>query len=177
MAHRVHLSLLAPLFFLLGAASPPAPPAAPTPSTLSMDGFGDLRIGMSRAQVEALGRTVTPDDILYDPAHPETCWEGRVGIDHVIAMFDDDKLVRLTATHADVPVEGGALVGMGEPEVQALYEGQLVVEPHAYLAKGHYLKLFSGDRARALVLETDGTRVTLVHAGEAEHAQYVEGCL
>jgi hypothetical protein len=160
------------LLFLLGAASPPAP------STLSMAGLGDVGIGMTRAQVEALGHAVVPDDILYDPAHPEACWEGRIGgVEHVIAMFEDNHLVRLTVTSADVPIEGGARVGMAEPDVQALYGGRLAVEPHHYDADGHYLVLFSEDRSRALVLETDGARVTLAHAGEAQAAQYVEGCL
>jgi hypothetical protein len=162
----------AALFFLLGAATPTAP------STLSMAGLGDVAIGMTRAQVEALGHAVVPDDILYDPEHPEACWEGRIGgVDHAIAMFEDNRLVRLTVTSADIPIEGGARVGMAEADVRALYGGRLAVEPHQYDPDGHYLKLFSDDRSRALVLATDGATVTLVHAGEAQAAQYVEGCL
>jgi hypothetical protein len=173
---------IAALFFLLGAAAPPPAPPAPTappaPSTLSMSGLADVGIGMTRAQVEALGHAVEPDDILYDPAHPEACWEGRIGgLDHVIAMFEDNHLVRLTVTSADIPIEGGARIGMAEPDVLALYGGRLAVGAHHYDADGHYLVLFSGDRARALVLETDGTKVILAHAGEAQAAQYVEGCL
>ena len=88
-----------------------------------------------------------------------------------------DRLVRLTVTSPDIPIEGGARVGMAEPAVKALYGGRLSVEPHHYDADGHYLVLFSDDRSRALVLETDGARVTLARAGEARAAQYVEGCL
>jgi hypothetical protein len=161
----------AALFFLLGAAAPTAP------ATLSWSGLGDVAIGMTRAQVEALGHEVLPDDIAYDPAHPEACWEARInGLDHVIAMFEANHLARLTATSADIPIEGGALVGMPEPEVLALYGAKLVVEPHQYDPDGHYLKLFSDDRSRAVVMATDGAKVTLVHAGEAQAAQYVEGC-
>jgi hypothetical protein len=161
----------AALFFLLGAAEPTAP------ATLSMAGLGDVDIGMTRAQVEALGHTVEPDDIAYDPAHPEACWEARIGgLDHAIAMFEDNHLVRLTVSSADIPIEGGARIGMAESDVQALYGARLTIEPHQYDADGHYLKLFSDDHARALVLETDGAKVTLVHAGEAQAAQYVEGC-
>jgi len=171
VAHRTHWTPFAALFFLLGAASPTDPP------TLSMSGLGDVAIGMTRAQVDALGHTVEPDDIAYDPAHPEACWEARIGgLDHVIAMFDDNHLVRLTATSADIPIEGGARVGMAEADVQALYGGKLVVEPHQYDPDGHYLKLFSDDHSRALVMDTDGAKVVLVHAGEAQAAQYVEGC-
>lgn len=171
MVQRTHWLPFAALFFLLGAAAPPAP------STLSMSGLGEVAIGMTRAQVEALGHDVVPDDILYDPAHPEACWEGRIGgVDHVIAMFEDDRLVRMTVTSADIPIEGGARVGMAEAEVRALYGGRLAVEPHQYDADGHYLVLFSDDRSRAMVLVTDGARVTLVRAGEAQAAQYIEGC-
>jgi len=190
---------VAALLFLLGAAAPPAPsvpsapavtpapsaplapssaaPASSSPSTLSMTGLGDVAIGMTRTRIAALGHTVEPDDAGYDPDHPEGCWEGRIGgVDHVIAMFEGNHLVRLTATSADVPIEGGARVGMAEADVRALYGARLAVEPHFYDADGHYLKLFSDDRARALVMETDGAKVTLVHAGEAKAAQYVEGC-
>jgi hypothetical protein len=171
LARRTHWISFAALFFLLGAAAPTAP------STLSMAGLGDLAIGMTRAQVEALGHPVAPDDVAYDPAHPETCWEGRIGgVDHVIAMFDDNHLVRLTATSADIPIEGGARIGMAEAAVQALYGGRLVVEPRHGDIDGHTLLLFSDDRSRALVLESDGARVILVHAGEAQAAQYAEGC-
>ena len=169
MVHRTRWPLLAALSFLLGAAAP---------STLSMSGLGAIRIGMTRAQVEALGAKVEPDDILYDPEHPEACWEARIGgVDHVIAMFEDNHLVRLTVTAADIPIEGGARVGMAEAEVRALYGGRLAVEPHHYDTDGPYRVAFSDDRARALVLETDGARVTLARAGEAQAAQYVEGCL
>jgi hypothetical protein len=172
LVRHTHWLPIAALVFLLGAAAPTDPP------TLSMSGLGDVDIGMTRAQVEALGHEVVPDDILYDAAHPEACWEARIGgVDHVIAMFEDNHLVRLTATSADIPIEGGARIGMAEADVQALYGGKLAVESHQYDADGHYLKLFSDDHSRALVLETDGAKVTLVHAGEAQAAQYVEGCL
>jgi hypothetical protein len=165
-----HLPFAA-LFLLLGAAAPP------DASTLSMSGLGDVHIGMTLAQLDAMGRDVAPDDVAYDPAHPEGCWEGRIeGVDHVIAMFDDNHLVRLTATSADIPIEGGARIGMAEPAVQALYGGRLAVEPHGYDPDGHYLVAFSEDRSRALVMETDGAKVTLVRAGEAKAAQSVEGC-
>jgi hypothetical protein len=164
--------LLATLFFTLGAAAQTAP------ATLSMSGLGDIHIGMTPAQVEALGHKVEPDDIMYDPEHPEGCWEGRItGVEHVIAMFEDNPLVRLTATSADIAVEGGAHVGMAEAEAKTLFGARLVVEPHHYDDAGHYLKVFSEDRSRALVLETDGATVDLIHAGEAQAAQYVEGCL
>ena len=178
MALRMRWLPLATVLFLLGAAATPAPPVSNGPSTLSMAGLGDIAIGMTREQVEALGHAVEPDDILFDPVHPEMCWEARLGgIDHVIAMFEDNRLVRLTVTSADIPIEGGARVGMPEPAVQALYGGRLSIRPHHYDADGHYFAVFSDDRSRALVLDTDGTRVILVHAGEAQAAQYVEGCL
>jgi hypothetical protein len=171
MFRRIHWPSIAATFFLLGAATPAGP------STLSMSGLGDIAIGMTRAQVEALGHPVAPDDVGYDPAHPETCWEARIeGVEHIVAMFDDNHLVRLTATSADIPVEGGARVGLAEPALQALYGRRLVVTPHEHDPDGHYYALFSDDRSRALVLETDGAKVTLVHAGEAAAAQYVEGC-
>ena len=66
---------------------------------------------------------------------------------------------------------------MTEAQVGALYGARLAVEPHHYDADGHYLVVFSEDRSHALVLESDGETVDPAHAGEAQAAQYVEGCL
>jgi hypothetical protein len=50
-----------------------------------------------------------------------------------------------------------------------------VVRPHAYTS-GHYLRVVSDDGLLVLVLETDGTRVTLMRTGTAEAAGQTEGC-
>jgi hypothetical protein len=153
--------------FTTGAAEAPV---------LTMEGLGPIRIGMTRAQVESVAGAVKPDE-LYDPAHPDYCWQGAArDFEDGWLMFEEGRLVALTVGEA-YATRSGVRVGMSEAQAQAIYGGRLLVEPHQYDEHGHYLKLFSHDRRRALVLETDGRTVLSMTAGDAEPAQYVEGCL
>ena len=138
---------------------------------LYFDGFGPIRIGMSPAQVRATGATLAEDPRF---ACDQVDVTSRPGL---VAMFVDGRLARLEVDAPGIATLSGAQVGMTEAQVQALYGGRLLTEPHKYDPTGHYLLLFSADRKRALVFETDGTRITDIHVGEAEAAQYVEGCL
>ncbi|HVE51846.1 MAG TPA: hypothetical protein VNB23_00535, partial [Ramlibacter sp.] len=68
---------------------------------LYFDGFGLLRIGMTHAQVEALGERIKPD-AMFDPDHPESCWQGQVeGKAGVTAMFKKNRLVRVSLDTPD----------------------------------------------------------------------------
>jgi hypothetical protein len=170
----VFRTALASCACLLGAAVAARAAGAPV---LTMDGFGPMRIGMTRAQVEAAGERLSPDD-LYGPDHPEYCWQAAVvGRTGVRVMFSDNRLVRISLRSDDFATRSGARTGMSEAQVQAIYGGRLRVETHFYDPTGHYLKLFSADGSRALVMETDGTTVDEIRAGDADAAQAVEGCL
>jgi hypothetical protein len=158
---------------LLGAAVAASAAEAPV---LTMEGLGPIRIGTTRAQVEAVAGDVKPDE-LYDPAHPDYCWQGQArDLEDGSLMFEEGRLVAITVGET-YRTRRGARIGMTEAQAQAVYGGRLLVEPHQYDEHGHYLKLFSHDRRRALVLETDGTTVLSMRAGEEGPAQYVEGCL
>jgi hypothetical protein len=157
---------------LLGAAVAASAAEAPV---LTMEGLGPIRIGMTRAQVEAVAGDVKPDG-LYEPEHPDYCWQGEArGFGGAWLMFEEGHLVAITVY--ENRTRSGARIGMTEAQAQAVYAGRLLVEPHQYDEHGHYLKLFSHDRRRALVLETDGATVLSMTAGEEGPAQYVEGCL
>jgi hypothetical protein len=166
----VFRTALASCACLLGAAVAARAAGAPV---LTMDGFGPMRIGMTRAQVEATGAHITPDE-LFDPEHPESCWQGQVeGKPGVVAMFDDNRLVRVSLGTADFATRSGARTGMSVAQVQAIYGGRLRA---ASYQDGDWLLLYSADHRRALVMATDGN-VIWISAGEAHAAQYVEGCL
>jgi hypothetical protein len=158
---------------LLGAAVAARAAGAPV---LTMEGLGPIRIGMTRAQVEAVAGDVKPDE-LYEPEHPDYCWQGGArNFEGAWLMFEEGRLVAITVGET-FTTRSGARIGMTEAQAQAVYGGRLLVEAHQYDEHGHYLKLFSRNRRRALVLETDGTTVLSMTSGEEGPAPYVEGCL
>jgi hypothetical protein len=151
--------------FAVGAAEAPV---------LTMDGFGPLRIGMTRAQVEAKGGRISPDE-MHDAEHPESCWQGSVeGMPGITAMFEDNQLVRVSLDTPDFATRSGARTGMTVAQAQAIYGGRLRA---ASFQDGEWLLMFATDRRRALVMATDGAKVIQISAGEANAAQAVEGCL
>jgi hypothetical protein len=151
--------------FAAGAAQAPV---------LTMDGFGPLRIGITRAQLEAQGERITPDD-LFDADHAEECWQGTVaGRAGITVMFVDNQLARVSLDSPAHATRSGARTGMTVAQVQAIYGGRLRA---ASYQDGDWLLLFSTDRRRALVMATDGAKVIQISAGEADAAQAVEGCL
>ncbi|GAC1524958.1 MAG: hypothetical protein NVS2B4_00490 [Ramlibacter sp.] len=92
-------------------------------------------------------------------------------------MMLKGRLARIDVSNSGVTTEAGARVGTSESELDRLYDGRLVQEPHAYTGPdGHYLTLGSGD-GHAIRFETDGESVTQFYAGTAEAVQYIEGCL
>jgi hypothetical protein len=67
-------------------------------------------------------------------------------------------------------------IGSTEREAHDAYRGRLRIQPHKYDSTGHYLILDAADRKSALVLETDGKRVTSMRAGVRPAVDYVERC-
>lgn len=53
----------------------------------------------------------------------------------------------------------------------------VIIEPHQYTPRGHYLIFKSSDGKRAYVFEEVGGKITQVRAGLEPSVQYVEGCL
>ncbi|MEZ6029187.1 MAG: hypothetical protein R3C46_05505 [Hyphomonadaceae bacterium] len=179
--------------------TPGTPEAAETPppatqqadaSALTPEGWGDLKIGMSRADVEAIvGPTATPDampasdDInACDDYQPQRAPLG------LFVMLEDNILTRITLAELnDVKTADG--FGLGDPadKVKAFYGARAVVTPHKYMDHpAEYITVWSGGPrsesyveepdARGLVYEIDGSgNVGAIHAG-GPSIQYVEGC-
>lgn len=176
------------------AACQPAPHApgdgegeaaeAVAPNALTANGWGPLRIGMSRAQVVAAAGEDRHPEAVGGP-DPDECDEFRPSRapDGMIVMVERGRLTRISlVAGSDVRTEDGFAVGDPAPAIKAAYGASAVVRPHKYLpAPAEYIIVRraddSGDNARGLVYETGvDRRVTHIRAG-GPSIEYVEGCL
>lgn len=170
-----------------------APPAEPPPAAtsdlarLTPDGWGALRIGMTRAEVEAaMGGPARGDS---GAAEPAVCDEFRPARapEALLVMLEDNRLTRISLTApSDITTEQGYGVGDPGAGIKAALGAAAIVEPHKYIdAPAEYITVWrtgggadfvTDAAARGLVFEVgaDGA-VSAIHAG-GPSIQYVEGC-
>lgn len=159
----------------------------PTESTgqLTPEGWGGLRIGMTRAEVVAtLGEDANPAAV--GGPDPERCDEFRperapAGLR---VMILDGHLARITLSDpATVATEGGITVGDQASAVRSHFAGRAESTAHYYQdPPAEYLTVWtaggpnqSGSTGIVYEVGADG-RVMHIHAG-GPSIQYVEGCL
>ncbi len=167
----------------------PAEPGTPAPpvsaaNKLTALGFGPLRVGMTRAEVEtALGPDANPEAVGGpDPAscdmfRPERAPEG------LLVMVENGVLTSVWLSR-NTAVETDRALNIGDmaAEVKRVYGAAAEVEPHKYVeAPAEYITVWStpdhqSPAARGLKYEIgmDG-RVQSI-AGGGPSIQYVEGC-
>jgi hypothetical protein len=177
------------------AEAPPGPsaPGARTPApeaVLTAEGFGPLRIGMSRAEVvKALGEDSDPE--AEGGPDPESCDQFRPerAPDGMLVMIEAGRLTSLSLIdESKVRTDRGLALGATGAEVRAAYVKALHVSPHKYEeAPAEYLTIWAkngprGDSyqtpatARGIRYEVGGKgKVQSIHAG-GPSIQYVEGC-
>jgi hypothetical protein len=140
---------------------------------LTFDGLGPVHVGMTRQQVHAAGYRVP----LAPGQDANACVQARVASDrHIRLMFEAGRVTRVEVLGGPTPTWSGIRVGATEAQVRKIYGARLTVRPHKYDPHGHTMIVFSRDKQRALVLDTDGQVVKEFRAGLAASAQYVEGC-
>lgn len=160
-----------------------ADPAPAGPRALTADGWGPLRIGMTRAEVvAAVGEDANPDAV--GGPEPEVCdeWRPARAPADMMVMLVRGRLARITLLDgSEVKTASGFGPGDEAADVEAAHP-DAAVGPHKYLdAPASYIMVWAtdpeGPDARGIKYETglDGT-VTHVHAG-GPAIQYVEGCL
>lgn len=168
----------------LSRDNPTAPSTSPNPNILTAEGWGPIRIGMTRAEVvAAAGEDANPDAVggpepeVCDQFRPEQAPEG------LLVMVEDDRLTRITlSAGTGIKTERGFGVGDPADPIKAAYGAAAVVSPHEYsTAPAEYITVWNtapdAPDARGVVYEIgpDG-RVVHIHAGTSS-IQYVEGCL
>jgi hypothetical protein len=164
--------------------STPAPAKPVEPARLTSDGWGPLRIGMTRAEVVAAAGEDAQPDAVGGP-DPESCDEfhpARAPAGMRV-MIERGRLTRITLSRdAEVRTEHGFRLGDPAGEIKAALGTRAVASPHEYgEPPSEYLTVWvhptTDADPRGIVYEIgpDG-RVAQIHAGGAS-IQYVEGCL
>jgi YD repeat-containing protein len=140
---------------------------------LTFTRLGPVEIGMSDKQLRESGFKITEL-----PSGRDECLEVDLNVsEKVMVMFEDSKITRISLYGPAIKTDKKIGVGSSEHQVKAAYKNRLFVKDHQYDENGRYLTVITRDGKHAMVYETDGKRVTNVHAGLEESAQYVEGCL
>jgi hypothetical protein len=154
----------------------PAPAATDWTSwTVADTGFGPITIGMTPEQANAAvgGALQLPPGTTTDCAYAT-----HRGVDSLLFMVEQGKIVRIEVRRHDIPSAEGARVGDSEARIQQLYPGRVRVSPHKY-TDGHYLTVVPADTSThrfRLIFETDGAVVTKYRGGALPQVEYVEGC-
>lgn len=167
------MKTFAVIAFLLATTSVPA-----TTWTLTPDGWGPARIGMTRAQVSKALHVELQGNFIDNEG---TCQE-LVGVDDALTglffMFEDGKLTRISATEPSaITTPRGLHVGSTDEEVRKAYGEGLKAEPHHYEEPpAEYLTFWLKPGRSGVRFETDmHGKVESIHAGLSS-IQYVEGC-
>lgn len=193
------------LLSLAACNAPPAEPAAPEPAppqvdpgtppaaanTLTAQGFGPLRVGMTKAEVEAaLGPDSDPASV--GGAEPEVCdqWRPQRAPEGLLVMIQNGVLTRISvASPSTLKTDRGFGVGDTAAAIKAAYGASAVSQPHKYSsppAEDIFVWASGGPAtanayvqdaaARGVRYEIESTgKVGIVHVG-GPAIQMVEGC-
>lgn len=153
--------------------------AAVDANALTPEGLGELRIGMSRAEVVAVAgdsNAANPDPQACEQFHPARAPQG------VLVMLEQGKLTRISLTR-DSTLKTDAGLGLGAPAaaVKTKYGARVVSTPHKYVAApAEYITVWAtgtgGEGSLGIVYEVgEAGTVTAIHAG-GPAIVYVEGC-
>lgn len=173
-------------------APPVEAPAAEAPASsnaLTAQGWGPLRIGMTRDEITAaLGPDANPEAV--GGPEPEACDQFRPerAPEGMLLMLEQGVLTRISLIRgANLVTDRGFGLGTPAAEVKAAYGEAAQVTPHKYAeAPAEYITAWADGPSsepyrqdadvRGIVYEVgaDGN-VGMIHAG-GPSIQYVEGC-
>lgn len=161
-------------------ATAPAGPVnqAPDLGQVRMDGYGDMRFGMTADEAkQAWG-----GELEGAPAEGGGCYYltpkwVKVPSDFAF-MIEGGKFARYDVGTDREVAPGGGKVGMGIDELRQLYAGRIEESPHKYVEGGKYLEVADGNGGEGrLVFATDAAgKVTSWRVGVPPQVDYVEGC-
>ncbi len=161
--------LAASAWALASQAGPAAPP-------LTAAGWGELRIGMSEADVvRRFGLVLAPDDGVNSAACRESRLPGDSGL---TVMTEDGKVTRLTLYGpSPLKTDRGFTVGSMAAAVRKAYGATVRAAPHAYEdPPAAYLTFRPAKGGLGVRYEIGADRrVAAIHVGRS--IDYVEGCL
>ncbi|MEO5565475.1 MAG: lectin [Luteimonas sp.] len=165
---------------------PPATAPVPVPEPKAdsglarFDGYGDMRFGMTEAEMtKAWGGTLNGDasGAAADQCHYRNPVSNPVP-SYFAFMIDGGKFVRYDVGNDKEVAPGGGRRGMGADEIRSLYPGRVAESAHKYVEGGKYLTVAADDGSGGkLVFETDAAgKVSEWHVGVEPQVDYIEGC-
>ena len=167
------------LVFALACASCEQQP----PFTVSEDGFGPVKLGMTVGEAQKLlGVHLEKDDYNdYEECRYYTPVQGYRGLSFMTSL---GKIVRVDIEGSEdskkpvsIATDIGAKTGDTEARVLALYKGRIKVSPHFYGGlPSHYFRIYDGAGKVRLIFETNAKVITSYRAGHEPEVEYVEGC-
>ena len=172
------------------AAPPPGQAAPATAPVLTAEGFGPLRIGMTRAEVvAALGEDDDPEAV--GGPEPESCdeWRPARAPEGMLVMIEEGRLTRISLIdESKVKTDRGLGLGATAAAVRSVYGPALRPEPHKYEeAPAEYLVVWAkgapkDDRSevpaasRGIKYEVGGKGAVQTISAGGPSILYVEGC-
>lgn len=148
---------------------------------LSFQGLGPIRIGMTVQQVKALGFKLTTGGPWSNDDERFYCHylDNAPDYPDIALMMNEDQLVRIDIAHGSKPglwkSLSGAMIGMSEEEVRAIYGDWLKESTHPYLQdSGSYLSLTSSDGRYAMTFETAVENQASVTETNEKQTKYVK---
>ncbi len=150
--------------------------AAELPWRVRMDGFGPIRVGMTRVQAERAAGLPLSDDRAVSGAY---CYylDFTRGVTGVAIMFTEGRIARVDVLAAGYATLSGARIGDTETRLRDLYGGRAQFSPHKYLgSSGNYVTIVSANGRYAVQFETHHGRITRYRAGRFPEVGLVEGC-
>lgn len=148
----------------------PAPAAAASDNTLTLEGLGDLRVGDAVPEGSSFAErgAQIPGSACHTVSSPD--YPG------VYAITVDGEVRRITVSgDSDVALTEGIGAGASEEDVREAFPG-FREEPHKYVeAPAKYLTQPGDDPRLRFEIDGDGT-VSLIHVGLMPELGYVEGC-
>jgi len=178
----VRLAALA-LIFTLGACQwdPPSQGARDSSvPALTVEGYGDMRIGMSLEDARRVSGQPMANPPL-DEETPSACSEQEYHTadgDQLWLMFEGDKITRITASTEAPHTRTAQNVGVGstDAEVRTAYQNVIEEGAHYNPPPAHNLIIWTTPEQSGLLFEvSEQGIVTSVHAG-GPSIRYMEGC-
>ena len=165
----------------LPPATAPAPGGinqAPDLGLVRMDGYGDMRFGMSADEA----KKAWGGELKGVPAEEGACYyltpKWVTTPSDFAFMIENGKFVRYDVGTGKEIAPGGGKVGMSADEIGTLYAGRVEETPHKYVEGGKYLGVKDSNGGNGkLVFATDKDgKVTSWRVGVPPQVDYVEGC-
>lgn len=169
------------LGFVFAVTIVPGAMAQDYPHVLSVDGIGNIKIGMNNEQVERNLHEKTPYNQFTNHGCSQFTTPGLepTGISF---MIEQKRLTRINVEFYGtdprplaIKTEAGVGLGSAEEDVRKAYPNA-VVKNNPSDPTWHTIVAETPDHSRGLIFETDGKKVKSMRAGENPAIAYADGC-